>query len=173
MTNFETAMKNYQRGLWTDNMLETLVNKSKLTLDEYKEIVGSIPTSADLDVLKANKIIESKEMLEVYLLENPLTWVDGNTYSVTMEKQSLLTSQLALYKSVTELNQEYPLTWNTTGGECTEWTYDNLLALALAIGAYVKPLVAYQQSIEIAINNTTTVEELDSIVIDYSSVVNS
>ena len=41
MTNFEMAKKNYERGLWTDTMLQTLVKKGKLTSDEYKEIVGS------------------------------------------------------------------------------------------------------------------------------------
>lgn len=169
-TVFEMALKNYNRGLWTDDMLNTLLNKGKLTLDEYKEIVNALPQSADLDALKSAKIIQSKEMLEIYLLENPLTWIDGNKYSVTSEKQSLLTSQIALYQTAINAGQEYTLRWNTTGGECTEWTYENLVALALAIGAYVQPLVSYQQATEIAISNATTVEELDSIVIDYSSV---
>lgn len=39
MTNFIMAKKNYERGLWTDDMLYKLVLKNKLTLEEYEEIV--------------------------------------------------------------------------------------------------------------------------------------
>lgn len=63
----------------------------------------------------------------------------------------------------------FKLTWNSTGDECTEWTYDNLAALALAIGGYVKPFVSHQQELEIDIKACTTQEELDAIVIVYGN----
>lgn len=40
MTNFELAKKNYDRGLWTSDMLEKLVERNKITHEEYEEIVG-------------------------------------------------------------------------------------------------------------------------------------
>lgn len=40
MTNFDLAKKNYDRGLWTDDMLRKLVAKGKLTAEQYKEITG-------------------------------------------------------------------------------------------------------------------------------------
>ena len=40
MTNFDLAKKNYDRGLWTGDMLARLVVKGKLTSDEYKAITG-------------------------------------------------------------------------------------------------------------------------------------
>lgn len=40
MTNFEMALKNYARGLWTDDMLSKLVAKGKITSSEYEEITG-------------------------------------------------------------------------------------------------------------------------------------
>lgn len=40
MTNFDMAKKNYDRGLWTDDMLRKLVVKGKLTTEQYKEITG-------------------------------------------------------------------------------------------------------------------------------------
>lgn len=170
MTNFEIAKRNYARGLWSDDMMVNVLNKGKITLDEYKEIVGAIPATADLDTIKAEKVMGSKEALEVYLLENPLTWTDGNQYSVTEEKQSLLTSQLALYQTATAAGQPYTLKWNTTGGVCTEWTYENLVALALAIGAYVQPLVSYQQSKEVEIMACESVDAVDAVVIDYGTL---
>lgn len=170
MTNFEIALKNFSRGLWSDDMLTKLVNKNKLTMEEYKEIVGALPATADLASIKIAKVIESKEALEIHLIENPLTWVDGNKYNVTAEKQSLLTSQLALYQTAVAAGQPYELKWNTTGGECTVWEYENLVALALAIGQYVQPLVSYQQAKEVEIMACETVEEIDSIVVNYATM---
>ena len=40
MTNLELASKNYERGLWTDDMLRKLVAKGKLTSAEYEMITG-------------------------------------------------------------------------------------------------------------------------------------
>lgn len=124
-------------------------------------------TEEQLNQLKEQKIALSKSMLADYLQEHPMTWVDGNTYSVTSEKQSLLTSNLALYQIALAAGQPFKLTWNTTGEECKEWTYENLAALALAIGTYVKPFVSQQQEIEVAIRKCTTDKEIDDVVIKY------
>lgn len=124
----------------------------------------------DLSVLKAERVATTKADLATYLAEHPLTWIDGNEYTVTADKQSLLTSQLALYQTAMAAGQPYELKWNPTGGECSVWEYENLVALALAIGQYVQPLVSYQQAKEVAIMACETVEELDAIVIDYATL---
>jgi hypothetical protein len=126
-------------------------------------------TSDDLNAIKDNLIAKSKENLEEYLQQNPMKWTDGNYYSVTAEKQSLLTSQLALYQVGNALGTTYELRWNTSGGVCSVWTFANLAALSLAIGAYVKPLISYQQKKEEEINACTTDAALAAVVIDYSS----
>ena len=53
----------------------------------------------------------------------------------------------------------------------TEWEYEDLAALAMAIGTYVQPFVARQQELEIAIKACTTMEELDAIEINYDPVL--
>ena len=125
-----------------------------------------------LAIAKDNKIAQSKAMLSDYLKSHPLAWTDGNKYSVTQEKQSQLTSNIALYQIAVAAGQPYELKWNTTGDVCTEWTIENLSALALAIGAYVQPLVSYQQTTEVAIKECKFMSELDAIVINYDSVHN-
>ena len=52
-----------------------------------------------------------------------------------------------------------------------EWTYEELAALALAIGTYVKPFVSRQQELELAIKGCTTQAELDAIEITYDPVL--
>lgn len=116
---------------------------------------------------KKSKIEESKTKLAEWLAANPLLYSDGKYYSVTEEKQSLLNSNIASYERAKALGIEYPLKWNSTGEECTEWTYESLVTLSLTIAAYVAPKVSKQQSIEITIKSCETAEELDKVVISY------
>ena len=123
--------------------------------------------SENLNLFKTAKILDSKSKLSKWLESNPMQFTDGKYYSVTEEKQSLLNSNLASYERATNNGIEYPLKWNSTGDECVEWSYQDLLALSLAIAAYVSPKVAIQQSIEVAINAATTKGEIDEIEINY------
>ena len=141
--------------------------------DRYEIIEsGTVPTVEEaLEPQKEYKISESKITLSEYLASHPLQWTDGKYYSVTSEKQALLTSNLSLYQLAVSNGQTFQLKWNTTGNECTEWEYEDLAALAMAIGIYVQPFVARQQELEIAIKACTTMEELDAIEINYDPVL--
>lgn len=127
------------------------------------------PAITNIDAAKAAKIVESKEKLAEWLASHPMTYKDGKQYSVTAEKQSLLNGNLSSYERAQGASPsvKYPLKWNATGEECTEWEYEDLVGLSLAIAAYVAPKVAEQQAIEIAINACSTIEELNGIVIAY------
>ena len=120
-----------------------------------------------LSDLKEAKIAESKTKLAEWLANNPLLFSDGKYYSVTEEKQSLLNSNIASYERAEALGVEYPLKWNSTGEECVEWSYTDLVTLSLTIAAYVAPKVSQQQSIEIQIKACETAEDLDKVVISY------
>jgi hypothetical protein len=141
--------------------------------DRYEIIEsGTVPTEEEaLKPRKEDKISESKTALSTYLAAHPIQWSDGKYYSVTTEKQALLTSNLALYQISASAGQPFKLTWNSTGDECVQWTYEELAALALAIGTYVKPFVSRQQELELAIKKCTTQAELDAIEITYDPVL--
>lgn len=124
-------------------------------------------TEEQINECKQNKINDSKIKLAEWLSSNPMQFTDGKLYSVTEEKQSLLNGNLASYERATKAGIDYPLKWNSTGDECTEWSYEDLLTLSLSIAAYVAPKVAIQQSIEIAIKDCDTIEEIENVVIDY------
>ena len=140
--------------------------KYKLENGEIVQNPDYVPPDT-LSPLKMAKIEESKTKLAEWLANNPLLYSDGKYYSVTEEKQSLLNSNIASYERADALGIEYPLKWNSTGEECTEWTYESLVTLSLTIAAYVAPKVSKQQSIEITIKSCETAEELDKVVISY------
>ena len=114
-------------------------------------------------------ICGTKAALAEWLAENPLTWTDGKQYAVTQEKQSQLTSTLAVQQVAQAAGVERQLKWNTTGDECTEWTYEGLCALALAISDYVEPRVSVQQAAEVAIREAETVKGALTVVWDYDT----
>ena len=137
------------------------VDIQKYILFTPKELAERLETAKNI------KIDQSKIILKDYLNSHPMGWIDGKYYSVTSEKQSLLTSNLALYQVSAAAGQPFKLTWNSTGDECAEWTYENLCALALAIGSYVKPFVSKQQELEIQIKECATKQEVEAIEIKY------
>lgn len=127
---------------------------------------ASNPLSAAIEA----RIVESKEDLAAYLETHPITWTDGEQYSITAEKQAQLTSKIMAATMAQTLSQPYTLTWNSTGQVCREWTLPDLSALAFAIDDRVTALVSYQQTQEVAMRNAASREELDAIVVDYDAV---
>ena len=117
-----------------------------------------------------SRIAQSKADLATYLETHPITWTDGEPYSITADKQAQLTSKIMAATMAQTLSQPYTLTWNSTGEVCREWTLQDLSALAFAIDARVTALVSYQQTQEVAMRNAASREELDAIVVDYDAV---
>ena len=126
-----------------------------------------VMTAEEIEAHKTKRIQESKILLAKWLNDNPMLYTDGKYYSVTEEKQALLNGNLASYERATKAGIEYPLKWNSTGEECIEWSYDDLLTLSLSIAAYVAPKVAKQQNIELVIKACETMDEINAVVIDY------
>ena len=129
--------------------------------------IEPIVTAEEIEAYKTKRIQESKILLAKWLNDNPILYTDGKYYSVTEEKQALLNGNLASYERATKAGIEYPLKWNSTGEECVEWSYDNLLTLSLSIAAYVASKVTKQQNIELVIKACETMDEINAVVIDY------
>lgn len=153
-----------------DMLLKDDTGLQEQTLKEQIETILQEPTNSNADVLKNLKIFLTKLKLKDFLKNNPLTFIDNKKYSVTEEKQTLLANAIQVYQMKVQAGIPAKLKWNATGEECTEWTLEDLSALALAIAEYVEPLVTHQQALEVQIRNAETLEELDSIVIDYEVV---
>lgn len=157
-------------------ILTTDENDIYVEPDEPPEI--SFPEIDPKELLKMKKksmIAYSKSELKQYLECNPLESNCHNGvfgfYSVTEEKQTLMMSQYMSYQIEKMTNPQAKLTWNETGKSCVEWSEEEFITLILQIKNYVYPLVTYQQSLEEQINACTSMEALEKIIIDYSSVV--
>lgn len=148
-------------------LAEYVLNDYKLECNGNELYFKNKNEVIDLDALKADKIEMSKMTLAEWLETHPYQHTDGKYYACTAEKQSLLNGNLASYERAKNAGIEYPLKWNSTGDECVAWEYSDLLVLSLSIAGYVAPRVSAQQAFELAIKVCTTLEELESIVIEY------
>ena len=169
ITAMSTGLISIPNGIIVDNIPENIEPMKWCYTAEngFYENPDYTPPSADISAIKLAKIEESKTKLAEWLANNPLLFTDGKYYSVTEEKQALLNGNLASYERATKAGIEYPLKWNSTGEECTEWNYNDLLILSLSIAAYVAPKVSMQQKIELGIKACETMDDINTIVIDY------
>lgn len=131
-----------------------------------KTIIKAKAENKKLPTIKLQLITDSKNKLNQFLVNHPLVWTDKKEYSVTQEKQALLTQQLALYS----LDPETKLYWNASGEECKVWPIVALASLAKSIADYVRPYVRYQQQKESEIDSAETAEEARNIIIDYDTL---
>lgn len=160
-----------------DCIPEDGATESELSIiQQIKEDVESRPEpepiEPNIDEIKQSLITESKTKLDTYLVGHPMLFTNDKYYSVTREKQNLLNNAIAVYQmKVQSGDTTATIKWNATGEECTEWTLEEISTLALSIANYVEPLISYQQSIEVQINSCITKEELDSVAIDYETVI--
>ena len=146
------------------------------SVDNYREIkielIETPSTTETLETIKEKRIKLSKDNLAKYLEENPLLSTvkheEGRYYNVTMEKQSLLLSNISTYQMSSQLGIPCPLTWNDTGEECELWTIEQLIQLSMEIRNYVSPLVSLQQYMEVNIKKCETNEELININVDFT-----
>jgi len=129
---------------------------------------------ATLAEFKNYRITQSKNALSEFLDTHPLlSTAHNNTaayYSVTKEKQDLMTQQYLSYQIAKAVDPEHAvLTYNATGEVCEPWLETEFLQLIMEVKAYVYPLVSYQQTVEKMIMECTTKDEVSEIVIDYDS----
>lgn len=134
-----------------------------------------IPTEEDLQTVfeynRIAKITESRKMLAAFLEANPLKSTCHNntegTYTITSEKQTLMSNNYLTYMIAKQAGIPIELTWNETGKECEPWTEEEFLQLIMEVQAFVKPAVSLQQKYEVMINACKTQQELDAIVLTY------
>lgn len=149
--------------------------------DEIAEKVAVLTATPDPSKMDLNDAIEylandSKNQLGTYLENHPITsTVHGGVeakYSITREKQNMLTSMILMTQMAKQSGLEYTPSWNATNEPCTyDWTVEELQALAVQIESTVRPLISLQQTIESNIRKATTVEEAIAAAVNYEEAV--
>ena len=152
-----------------DKVIVALNSRPNIKEVEVPSYIGDCST---LDEIKEVMIQQSKINLANFLENNPLfskaKYEEGRYYNVTSEKQQQLTAKVLMGMMKATEGQSYDLTWNDTGNVCEIWDLLQLKQLSEEIDAYVTPLVKLQQTIEVQIKDTQTIEDVLKIDINFS-----
>jgi hypothetical protein len=113
---------------------------------------------------------ENKKAFANFLINNPLTWIDGKQYGVTEEDQSEISLNMNQYSMAVQAGAENPrLEWHARQEECTSWTVENLTALALAISDFVYPYYKKMQQYKTQIYTAKNYKEIKAIELKYEN----
>lgn len=140
---------------------------------EYNKFLQklSFEKEKEFEDYKYAKILESKQILALYLEQNPIKSTAHNgvegTYAVTEEKQNLMTSNYLTWQIESQLNPDAVLTWNETGKSCEPWKPEEFLQLILEIKNFVKPRIVIQQTYEEQVLLATSKDDIDLISLSY------
>lgn len=155
--------------LTTDGDTVTEVETNQDALEAY---LALNPEPDVLTEAKDAKQEENKTALAQWLADHPLTWTDGKQYGVEEQDQNEMALNLMQYQAAQLASQVAPLEWHAQKEACREFTQEEYIGLSMAISNYVYPYRRYQESVKEAIYAAETMEELEAVVIDYSSVSN-
>ncbi len=123
-----------------------------MTLEEYKEC----------------RQIENKELLAVFLKENPLLWTDGLYYGVTQEDQSEMLADKTAYEFKKSIGKDdWKLQWHGIKSDCRDFTEEEFAGLLNAIVNFVYPYRQLEMQYKKLIYSATTKKEVENIKIVY------
>ena len=179
--NYEDGEAKYTVTLARPVDYQRDINDLKTKQDSLAATVDTPTAEPDPTKMELNDAIEflaqqSKDELSTYLEDHPITSnVHGEVeakYSITREKQNMLTSMILMTQMAKQAGLEYQPSWNATNEPCTyDWTVEELQQLAVQIEATVRPLISLQQKIEANVRKATTVDEAIAAAVGFESAV--
>lgn len=144
------------------------LEKKVLLESDVEQIDEMLPKYfADLSTAQSVRQNENNSALASWLASHPVTWSDGELYSVTLEDQQLM----FLYYSTYLMGLRDKLEWNSHTKKCREFTKEEFLQLSAKVNNYVEPHVKRCQEYKEQIYSCKTIDDVNSIIIDYSTVI--
>jgi len=162
MTIYEMAKKNYNRKLWTDDMLANLVSKAKLTVSEYKEITGGeIEDPTATSTIIAKKLNELSAACEDAISSGvDVTLSDGTTEHFSLEDTDQ-TNIESIFNAVVLGATEYP--YHADDGACKMYAAVDIVSIYVAAKTLVTYHTTYFNAMKQWVNRLETAEEVQAI----------
>lgn len=178
--NYEDGEDKYAVTLARPVDYQRDINDLKAKQDLIAATVDTLTAEPDPTKMELADAIEylsndSKKQLSAYLETHPITSSAHGTaakYSITRDKQNLLTSMILMTQMAKQNGLDYTPSWNATNEPCTyDWTVKQLQDLAVQIEVTVRPLISLQQTIESNIRKATTVEDAIKAAVKFEDAV--
>lgn len=162
MTIYEMAKKNYNRKLWTDDMLANLVSKAKLTVAEYEEITGGeIEDPTATSTIIAKKLNELSAACENTISNGvDVTLADGTTEHFSLEDTDQ-TNIESIFNAVVLGATEYP--YHADDEACKMYSSADIISIYVAAKTLVTYHTTYFNSLKQWVNRLETAAEVQAI----------
>lgn len=168
-TRYDILSNTYKQAFFSnDGSTETPDNKIKYIVKKLKPVQ---PSEDEIQEAKDFAISRSKASLQKFLSIPFVSYAHNNTkgyYTVTLEKQNLMMNKYLNYTIQKQTNKEATVYWNEKDEPCTEWTGEEFERFVKEVTEYIEPAINYQQNLEKTIRSYTTLEEIESVNIDYN-----
>lgn len=159
---YDLAFKN--KKIWTIGMLQNLVSKGKLTVDEYVLLTNSSPEDLipSLPTIKESKLEELSYECEQTIIAG----IDVNTtvglehFSLEIPDQIEITNQ---YNKVVLGAPSVLYHADGDGGNCRLFSAEEMTALANAALEHVTYHRTYFNELKALVNRSTTIEEVNVV----------
>lgn len=168
---------NYQEDIKNLTDAQAATAKEVAEVKVQVEDLTAEPDPTKMELADAIEYLsnDSKNQLSAYLETHPITSSVHGTearYSITKDKQNMLTSMILMTQMAKQNGLEYTPSWNATNEPCTyDWTVEQLQDLAVQIEATVRPLISLQQTIESNIRKAKTVEDAITANVKFEDAV--
>lgn len=109
--NFNTIKKNYDKNLWSLNMVKTALKKGVITKEEYQTITNEEAPNLTLtlDQLKEKKLVEVDKWTESKIVSGFESTASGESVFYDSDKDTQLTMQgIALNVKSDLFSEKYP-----------------------------------------------------------------
>lgn len=154
--------RNKNRAL--DDIIEVKLTNLPTYVPNYEK---SLTQETNLDEIKKYIILQTKNLLEEFLDDNPILF-EGRYYNVSSNAQGHLASVIKAAESAQELGIPYTPMWNAVGYQREYYSLKTLKTLFIEIQKYVLQFVVQQQEMELQILSFKNKEELLNFNIIYN-----
>lgn len=124
------------------------------------------PDTRTLEDVQSAHQAANCDALAVYLAAHPITWTDGELYSVTEADQQ----RMLMYFSTYSMGLREKLEWNSHTKKCRAFTTEEFMQLCAAINSFVAPRVKKCQEYKERIFAAQTIQEVEAITFDFDDV---
>lgn len=153
-----------------DRFIAPSVPEALVMNDDTGTFVEESVLEQALAEAKDAKQEENNTKLAEFINSHPITWTDGKQYGITSDDQTEIRNAMEAYRAAVECGIENPtLKWHAVNEPFTDWVYEDLQKLYVAIYNEANKWVAVNSEYKTAIYACESTADLNAIEIRYET----
>lgn len=153
-----------------DRFIAPSIPENLVMNDDTGTFVEETVLEQALAEAKDAKQEENNTKLAEFINSHPITWTDGKKYGITSDNQTEIRNAMEAYRAAVDCGIENPsLKWHAVNEPFTDWTYEELQKLYVAIYNEANKWVAVNSEYKTTIYACESTADLNAIIILYET----